>query len=66
MRRVFVCFLEEIEATKKTFRNYLTYQRANKSQHEGFGLYHGLGLNHGLSGLYILYTTAVGKYSVTI
>ena len=24
MRRVFVCFLEEIEGTKKTFRNYLT------------------------------------------
>ena len=25
MRRVFVCFLEEIEDTKKTFRNYLTF-----------------------------------------
>ena len=27
MRRVFVCFLEEIEDTKKTFRNYLTFSR---------------------------------------
>ena len=26
MRRVFVCFLEEIEDTKKTFRNYLTFR----------------------------------------
>ena len=25
MRRVFVCFLEEIEDSKKTFRNYLTF-----------------------------------------
>jgi hypothetical protein len=25
MRRVFVCFLEEIEDTKKMFRNYLTF-----------------------------------------
>ena len=25
MRRVFVRFLEEIEDTKKTFRNYLTF-----------------------------------------
>ena len=25
VRRVFVCFLEEIEDTKKTFRNYLTF-----------------------------------------
>ena len=31
MRRVFVRFLEEIEDTKKTFRNYLTfrYPRSN-------------------------------------
>ena len=28
MRRVFVCFLEEIEDTKKTFRNlYLTFNK---------------------------------------
>ena len=26
MRRVFVRFLEEIEDTKKTFRNYLTFK----------------------------------------
>ena len=26
MRRVFVCFLEEIEDTKKNFRNYLTFK----------------------------------------
>ena len=26
MRRVFVRFLEEIEDTKKTFRNYLTFR----------------------------------------
>ena len=26
MRHVFVCFLEEIEDTKKTFRNYLTFR----------------------------------------
>ena len=25
MGRVFVCFLEEIEVNKKTFRNYLTF-----------------------------------------
>ena len=25
MRRVFICFLEEIEDSKKAFRNYLTY-----------------------------------------
>ena len=25
MRRVFVCFLEEIEDSKKAFRNYLTF-----------------------------------------
>ena len=25
MQRVFVCFLEEIEDTKKTFRNHLTF-----------------------------------------
>ena len=25
MRHVFVCFLAEIEETKKTFRNYLTF-----------------------------------------
>ena len=25
MRRVFVCFLEEIERPKKAFRNYLTF-----------------------------------------
>jgi hypothetical protein len=25
MRRVFICFLEEIEDTKKTFQNYLTF-----------------------------------------
>ena len=29
MRRVFICFLEEIEDTKKTFRNYLTFSIAN-------------------------------------
>ena len=27
MRLVFVCFLEEIEDTKKTFRNYLTFSQ---------------------------------------
>ena len=27
MRRVFVCFLEEIEDSKKAFKNYLTYIR---------------------------------------
>ena len=26
MRRVFVCFLEEIEDTEKTFQNYLTFK----------------------------------------
>ena len=26
MRRVFVCFLEEIEDSKKAFRNYLTFR----------------------------------------
>ena len=26
MRRVFVRFLEEVEVTKKTFRNYLTFK----------------------------------------
>ena len=26
MRRVFVCFLEEIEDSKKVFRNYLTFR----------------------------------------
>ena len=26
MRRVFVCFLEEIEDSKKAFRNYLTFK----------------------------------------
>ena len=29
MRRVFVRFLEEIEDTKKTFRNYLTFSKNN-------------------------------------
>ena len=29
MRRVFVRFLEEIEDTKKTFRNYLTFNNGN-------------------------------------
>ena len=29
MRRVFVRFLEEIEDTKKTFRNYLTFNMQN-------------------------------------
>ena len=29
MQRVFVCFLEEIEDTKKTFRNYLTFKYPN-------------------------------------
>ena len=29
MRLVFVRFLEEIEDTKKTFRNYLTFSRQN-------------------------------------
>ena len=28
MRRVFVHFLEEIEDTKKTFRNYLTFSKS--------------------------------------
>ena len=28
MRRVFVRFLEEIEVTKKTFRNYLTFKNS--------------------------------------
>jgi hypothetical protein len=27
MRLVFFCFLEEIEVTKKTFRNYLTFSK---------------------------------------
>ena len=27
MQRVFVCFLEEIEDIKKTFRNYLTFSK---------------------------------------
>ena len=26
MRRVFICFLEEIEDTKKIFRNYLIFK----------------------------------------
>ena len=26
MQRVFVCFLEEIEDSKKAFRNYLTFR----------------------------------------
>ena len=30
MRRVFVCFLEEIEDTKKTFRKYLTFKGKEK------------------------------------
>ena len=30
MRRVFVCFLEEIEDSKKAFRNYLTFKRNPK------------------------------------
>ena len=29
MRRVFVCFLEEIEDSKKAFRNYLTFRSQN-------------------------------------
>ena len=28
MRHVFVCFLEEMEDTKKSFRNYLTFNQA--------------------------------------
>ena len=31
MQRVFVRFLEEIEDTKKTFRNYLTFKGYQKS-----------------------------------
>ena len=31
MRRVFVRFLEEIEDTKKTFRNYLTFRRKQEN-----------------------------------
>ena len=35
MRRVFVCFfLEEIEGTKKPFRNYLTFSKRQKNAHE--------------------------------
>ena len=30
MRRVFVRFLEEIEDTKKTFRNYLTFSKLSE------------------------------------
>ena len=30
MRCVFVCFLEEIEDSKKAFRNYLTFSVNNK------------------------------------
>ena len=32
MRCVFVRFLEEIEDTKKTFRNYLTFKKASQKQ----------------------------------
>ena len=31
MRRVFVCFLEEIEDSKKAFRNYLTFRTHQKA-----------------------------------
>ena len=31
MQRVFVCFLEEIEDSKKAFRNYLTYKNKIRS-----------------------------------
>ena len=31
VRRVFVCFLEEIEDKKKTFRNYLTFSTILRS-----------------------------------
>ena len=31
MRPVFVCFLEEVEDTKKTFRNYLTFNARGKN-----------------------------------
>ena len=34
MRRVFVRFLEEIEDTKKTFRNYLTFSTENYCQQQ--------------------------------
>ena len=30
MRHVFVCFWEEIEDTKKTFQNYLTFNRIKR------------------------------------
>ena len=30
MRRVLVCFLEEIEDSKKVFRNYLTFINLNR------------------------------------
>jgi hypothetical protein len=30
MQRVFVCFLEEIEDSKKAFRNYLTFSREDE------------------------------------
>ena len=33
MRRVFVRFLEEIEDTQKTFRNYLTFSSIKKLLH---------------------------------
>ena len=34
MRRVFACFLEEIEDTKKTFRNYLTFREKENNKIE--------------------------------
>ena len=40
MRRVFVCFLEEIEDSEKAFQNYLTFivmNNINESRSEYFG-----------------------------
>ena len=33
MRHIFVCFLEEIEETKMTFRNYLTFSSSQYGKH---------------------------------